>query len=127
MAYDAEMLRSITGLIFGASSTFFAIVFFLMYSAGRVVTEDGDRTELGSRAGRFFCCVGIVFACVTVLSVSRWHDLDGDRDGPLWVGTAISVVGIAAIAYGVYLAWRVGPALMRLMRRVWKMEREGRF
>jgi Kef-type K+ transport system membrane component KefB len=127
MGFDAELVRSITGLIFGTSSAFFAVAFFLMYSAGRVVTEDADRSDLGKKAGRFFVSVGVVFACVTMLAVSRWHDLDGDRDGPLWVGTAISVVGIAAIAYGVYLAWRVGPALMRLMRKAWKMEREGRF
>jgi Kef-type K+ transport system membrane component KefB len=127
MGFDAELVRSITGLIFGTSSAFFAVAFFLMYSAGRVVTEDADRSDLGKKAGRFFVSVGVVFACVTMLAIHRWHDLDPDRGEIVWLGTTINIIGIVAIFYGVYLAWRVGPALMRLMRKTWKMEREGRF
>lgn len=126
MSFDADLLRAIASLTFGLASFPFSILFITMFFAGRVITEESDRSPLGTQAGWFFLMVGIVFLMVALLSVGTWHDLEPDRDFPEWLATAANLVGVFCIVVGIVLAIRIGPILLKYIRIVWKLEREGR-
>ena len=125
MSVDADLLRAVTGLIFGGAAIPFAAVFISMFIAGRVITDEEDRSDLGTNAGLFFLMVGIVLVCVSILTIARWVDLHPDPGGPDELATVVNLIGIGAIVYGIYLAFQVGPILLKYIRRFWRLQREG--
>jgi cation transporter-like permease len=125
MSLDSELIRALAALTFGIACFPFAFLFLTMFFAGRVVTQDDERSDLGTLAGVFFLMVGVVLLEVSVLSISTWHDLEPDRGMPPVAATVINIVGVVCILIAMGLAVRIGPVLWRYIRIFWRLEREG--
>lgn len=112
---------AITALVFGALFIPVAAVFFTLATAGRLLTDAEDRTELGTWIGIFCAALGVIFSVLACVTFARWSDFNRDP-GPEGLQTFFRLIGIVALIIALVASRKVTPVIVnRILHR--KIER----
>lgn len=103
-------LNALLGLVSGAVLLLIGALLISLWYAGRELTPQGQRTDLGRALGWFCFYLGAGAVGFGLLNVQRWVDLS--PTDVVWVAIPLRAISLVALVLAADRARKAGPMVL---------------